>query len=703
MQASPFARTRLGLAVSLGVVACLGAGFGAGAGLGAESAVVVEQLRSQGLPGLRADVATLIMQGASGGAIDMAVAANLERETRIEGKRRMSLVVEVSGASLLAAVESAAVQDTLVVEFYAYVVDTEGLVTAHLARQVVIHLNDWGERISSGGIRFVEELEVPDGKLSIRSLVLIPDAGRFGMTVSEVGHDGSESGGVPGRPRFEDSCADWVPVVTSGSTAEVRWSALPLWRAGEQVTVSVALGGGSESSAPVFGVLESSSGEVARIEAAVEGSGLPLGGAESTLSFQVPNVEVGVYSFTVARPGELRKPGERAESEVESAASEVWIVPAPGEAAVGARPACAWPEVMQEARQLSADIAPITLHGAGWGSRRRKFGKPYVDLLRGFGDGQDLGGAVDALVAWEVAAVGDDVQKNLATILAVQVEVSESLARVDPESLLPQFSLHQAAYQEHFKRRNFGLAGHSRRMAAAIAEIWLARPDRGEEAGWVADALVSLGETADVHLMYAASQGFLERALEVDPKNRAGRLLLSMLYEKLGEYEAAADHLEQLVANAPADAEGWLRLATIQRRLGRTKASRDSLRRVIGQRPRPWILSLAYQTLVKELYAEERFEDGLRALVEAEFVLPSDSRLGLARAYGLDRLGRGREAVEVLERLPHGSDEGTSFRLFYAQADRELARSVAGRLQRNVLIRQSRLSRALTRVFAEAE
>ena len=89
--------------------------------------------------------------------------------------------------------------------------------------------------------------------------------------------------------------------------------------------------------------------------------------------------------------------------------------------------------------------------------------------------------------------------------------------------------------------------------------------------------------------------------------------------------------------------------------------------------------------------------------MEAEFVLPSDSRLGLARAYGLDRLGRGPEAVEVLERLPHGSDEGTSFRLFYAQADRELARSVAGRLQRNVLIRQSRLGRALAQVLAETE
>ena len=250
---------------------------------------------------------------------------------------------------------------------------------------------------------------------------------------------------------------------------------MPVWRAGERVTVLVALGGESESGAPVFGVLESSSGEIARIEAAVESSDLPLGGAESALSFQVPNIEVGVYSFAVTWSK------ERAESEVESAATEVWIVPASGEAAVVARPVCAWPEVMQEARQLFADIAPITVHGAGGRSRRRKFGKPYVDLLRGFGDGQDLATAVDALVTWEVAAVGDDVQKNLATILAVQVGVSESLVRVDPESLLPQFLLHQAAYREHFERRNFGLAGHSRRVAAAIAEIWLVRPDRGED------------------------------------------------------------------------------------------------------------------------------------------------------------------------------------------------------------------------------
>ena len=64
--------------MSLSIVTCLGAGFGAGASLGTESAVV-DQLRSRVLPGLRAEVATLIMQGAPGGAIDMAVAANPDR------------------------------------------------------------------------------------------------------------------------------------------------------------------------------------------------------------------------------------------------------------------------------------------------------------------------------------------------------------------------------------------------------------------------------------------------------------------------------------------------------------------------------------------------------------------------------------------------------------------------------------------------
>lgn len=678
------ARQRLLALTLLGSVLSLA---GSGVGL-AETELVVEQLNSATLPGLRAEVATLIMQGASGGAIDLAVSAHLDRRATAEGKYGLHLVVEASGDSLVSAAENVTGPSVVTVELYVYVVDIEGLVVAHLARRVPIDMDRWGERLFSGGARFVEELEVPDGVLSIRSLVLLPDTDRFGMVLTEVEPRATVSGF--GRPRFEEVCGDWLPVVPRGSRNSVRSSARPLWRVGEIVTAVVAGEDESETELPLFGLLESQAGEVSRVEARVEHLDRSLRAGELEVRLEVPEVNVGVYSFTLVR-------GE--DSGTDAMASEIWIVPP---SPVAAESACAWPEVVQEAKQQLADIGPVGPSEGRGRSSSRETSKGYLNAVSRLGNGADLKTAVDGLVEWEASVVGEEVRKNLRTLMLAQVEVLQALAKSDPESLLPVFRLHEAAYVEHFRRRNFALAGHSRRLTATAAEIWLARPERGEEASWVADALVSLAETADRHLMFAVSQGFLERAVEVDPRNRAGRLLLAMLYEKLGEYESATDHLEELVASRPADAEGWLRLATLQRRLGDLEASRESLRQVIGLRPRPWILSLAYQTLIKELYADGSFGEGMRVLDEAEFLLPGDSTLRLARAYGLDRLGHGREAVEVLKALSAEPGSEASFRLFYAQAAKELAQEVNARLRRNVLIRRPLLDRAVEQLLSEA-
>lgn len=653
------------------------------------SVVVVDQLPSRQLPGLRADVATLIMQGASGGSIDMAMAAAFDPGGGVGETARVSVVIEVSGESLLEAARHEAVRDLLVLEVYGYLLDSESLVVGHFARRVDIDLDDWGERLAAGGVRLIEDVEIPGSEASIRALVLTPDAGRFAMAVAEVGDDPGDSASAPGRPRFEDTCDNWIAV--SAADPQARSSAIPVWRPGERVAAFTTLARGSDETAMVFGSLRSPKGELFRIQAQVETVPEARSDAEVELQLLVPEMPTGVYSFTLAQ-------GDGAESR----AAEVWLVPAVSPEIGKERPACAWPEVMREARRLVAEVGPVLSGGAGSASLRKRAATEYLEILAEYGSGQNLEATLDRLVAWEEAGVGEAIEKNMAVITAGELEVVERLANLDPESLLPVFRLHEAAYQAHFEARSFGLAGHSRRLAAAAAEAWLARLAPEDEPGWGADALVGLAATSDRHLMFAASQDLLERAVEVDPGHREGRLLLAMLYEKLGEYHAAEDHLEEFVRLAPADSEGWLRLATIRHRLGKGEGCHEALRRVIAQRPAPRILAIAYQTLVRQLYAEEEFAAGLRALDEAELVLPGDGTLALARAYGLDRLGRGSEAIRTFEQSPQSVDVRQSFRLLYSEADRDLARGVERRLRRNVLIRQPRLGIAVAKSFDEA-
>lgn len=662
------------------ILALSAASVGAASSAGAFS----ERLTSRPLPGLRADVATLIVQGATGGGLDLAVAADLGAGG---SARRLDLTVELSGESLLNGLPES-VSSRLAVEFYAYVIDERSSVVAHLARELAVPLDEWGERLSSGGLRFVEELEVPPGELSVRTLVAVPAAGRFGMVVTGLSVP-SEAAPL-GRPRSEEICGDWLAVVPLGAGPVEPTSARAVWRAGDRVELRLPARA-LEVAGPVAATVSFTSSEGERRSIPVEARAVPPGGALA-LALTIPDLDSGIYSLSVA-----------ADERGESPATEVWVLA--GSDAVAAREiasVCSWPAVMAQARDALDGSAPERRAlGGQKGSLRRRTAREYGEILRAFGEAGDLEAAVVRLADWEVATTSVDMQVRLPAMAAGQVTFLQKLAEVDRESLLPAFELHRRAYSVHFERRDFGLAGHSRRLATSVAEIWLDSLERGDEPGWVADALVGLGGIADRHRMFAASQGLLERAAEVAPGNRSARMLLSMLYEKLGEYDAAIDHLKELVAVAPADSEAWLRLATLQCRRGRSNPCERSLRRVLGQRPRPWILSLGYQTLVQRLFADERFAEGLRALDEAALLLPGDPALGLARAYGLDRLGRVAEAARVLANLPGRDGDMVSPRLRYVEAGDDVARRVAQRLRRSLVVRQALLARAAAEALEE--
>ena len=114
----------------------------------AQAARIPAQLVSKPLPGLRADVATLMMQGASGGGVDLAVAA----EALIEnGERRLEVVVEVAGEEAKIRVK---VEDDVIVfpaDSKGRIIAAQGIVEAiEMSREDYV---EWLRHLADGQLR----------------------------------------------------------------------------------------------------------------------------------------------------------------------------------------------------------------------------------------------------------------------------------------------------------------------------------------------------------------------------------------------------------------------------------------------------------------------------------------------------------------------------------------------------------------------
>lgn len=668
-------------------------------GVGSESAAA--QLVPEPLPGLRADVAALIMQGVPGGSLPVALA--VVRGT--DPGSPLRLVGEVAGSLLLPDSNSAGIAAKPALEFYAYVFSADGAVIAHAARRIPLNFEHWGERLVTGGIRIAEDFAVSEPSVTVRALVYAPWSQRFGVQIVDWQDNPQEASWL--QPRVDQDCSEWL---TASSIGDELTSARPVLRIGEEVSVAVGLPAGNRDgtlarATPSRAVLSREGREDESVEVAADSG---VGAVDSAARFVVPEVPEGVYFLRLA---------SEAPEAARSLPLEVWVVEH-DKAGTGG---CGWPSVMASARASLARAGQAGLNASSVEalpepsdasdsrrSVRRARSRSYLTLVGRYGTGQDFDAAVEALVDFELQEL-DGRPQTVGELGAAQFEVIRALAQRDRECLLPLFLLHQAAYRSHFVKRNFALAGHSRQMAVAIAELWIDGAAESAlkegistvDASLAADALVALAETADRHRMFAASQGILERAIEIHPKSRAARVVLSMLYEKLGEYDAAATHLEALLDAHPADAEGRLRLATLTHRLGRLEASERAARWVIRQRPQKWILSLAYQTLSQVLFKQERFAEALGELTEAELVLPEDPSLRLAAAYALDRLGRGAEAARVIEEIPVGLDQAAP-RFRYTDSGSLAARAAVRRLRRGAGVRRPRLQLAAAAALEES-
>ncbi len=190
----------------------------AAAGAQTEPAV---QLRSRPLTGLRADIATLILAGREGGSIRATAAVAPVAEA--DGRTAVALWIEIEGSSLLGGEPP----ESLKVEIYAYVLTKAGAVKGYLSQSLRLDLEELGEILFAGGVKFFGRIEASglDAEYDVRVLIREPRSQRLALRV------------VPGNapplpaPVPADPPESWIEVRQAGlgeewKAAELAWTGL---------------------------------------------------------------------------------------------------------------------------------------------------------------------------------------------------------------------------------------------------------------------------------------------------------------------------------------------------------------------------------------------------------------------------------------------------------------------------------------------
>ena len=140
--------------------------------------------RARPLHGLPASMAALMMGGREGGQVALAPLAMpvLMPTGDATAKAAVALVLEIDGRGLL----GPSPPPTPQVEVYAYALNAANEVVGFLAQSFVLDLEQVGEAVFVGGLKFTGHLELPPGDYTLRLLVHEPAGQRFGLAKTEV-------------------------------------------------------------------------------------------------------------------------------------------------------------------------------------------------------------------------------------------------------------------------------------------------------------------------------------------------------------------------------------------------------------------------------------------------------------------------------------------------------------------------------------
>lgn len=631
-------------------------------------------LEARRLQGMRAQAATLLIQGGQGGQIATAVLA-----APVAGA--VPVLVEIEGLSLL----EPQPQGTELIEVYAYALSPAGSVVDFFTQRIKIDLATWGEAVFTSGVKLVGSLDLPPGEYSLRVLVLDVDTQRYGLrtqplVVPEPGDGRSNllAALVP------DPAESWVLARaepdapgedgTRGTTPEAAVEPLVAERGGVLPAAWPVLVAGTDSRLDLLAHAIGAEGEVtARIVAEAaprqDQATLPPP-ASAPLTFAGrssvgPGVERLEATMTVPQ---LPTGAYRLSLRSGSGAGYELPVLVLGDSPAGTE--MVWGQIRstyaspQETARLDTEALPTRRkerNRALEKAARESFRTALATLARGSSPE-----ALTQLAAFETDLLEQAPAEALASLTQAKGEVAARLARKNPESLVPVVTLHIDLYRHYRDQGAFGLATHARQTAADLASLYAESAGTEGAATVASRALAVLGGDLLKARVWTLGEVLLEQALTLDPSNEAALLFLAAHQEKLGRYADAVTTLRRLIGLNPKSAEGRLRLALNLERAGDTAAGQAILRRLVSESNPDWTLTVAYTELAERRLEAGQAGEAALLLRQALDRLPGEQSLVIQLGYALDRQRLFLEARRVMDRLEGAAGSDSSPRHRYA-------------------------------------
>jgi tetratricopeptide (TPR) repeat protein len=702
---------------------------------------VVFDLQARRLGGMRAQVATLLVQGGRGGAIATEVLATpVDMPGEAPGERLVPVLIEIEGPSLLSARGDDAEGDRQRVEIYVYALTPQGAVSDYITQTLRLDLEKLGEQIYAGGLKFVGSLSLPPGRYSLRSLILDVGSGQFGLrTVPLAVPSPDLSVSMLMAPLVAEPAESWLLVrqdvtpetpsaAPAGEEAEVSAAAsTPLPITPEQAVSSLLVGDDRSlpSAFPLF-----DSGATVEVHLLAYGLGkreprvsaklFPQEGGDPlvipvevltrqdtedpemdrlTGRFSVPDLSTGAFllSFQAELPQGATESGQiralvlednplgrqLAWGQLRSAAAELQQT---GGAASAA------PRELDLPRRRKKRVAALAKV-----ARER-----YARVLAAIGSGSSAEEVVESLAAMERNLAKADPVEGLPALQKGERMLADQVAAAEPEALVPLISFHLDLYLLYRETREFALATHSRQLTSDLAELYANTRQTDSARTIASQALTSLAtEMLDAGLRNSGGLA-LEEALKLDEHNDAARLQLAAHYERLGNYGPAVETLRKLVQFNPKSAEGRLRLALNLRRTGDVRQAAQELHELVSESNPPWTLTVAYTELANLYLDQHREGAAVTLLRHAVDRLPDQDRLYIQLAYALDRQRQFLEARRVLARLAardhHLNNGGPSPRHRYAKGTSFDLRKARDQVTNAARTRQPLLATVLDRL-----
>jgi tetratricopeptide (TPR) repeat protein len=191
-----------------------------------------------------------------------------------------------------------------------------------------------------------------------------------------------------------------------------------------------------------------------------------------------------------------------------------------------------------------------------------------------------------------------------------------------------------------------------------------------------AELYVALADLEHARKNEPKSREYLERAIQLDPKNTRPLRQLAVSYYEEKNYAKAAPVLEQLTKLEPGNPDALFLLGKSYEQLKATAQALSKMQEVLRIQPDSFE---AYGTIGAIFYAQEDWSRAAQALTRVTEIRPSEALPHFILATCLDKLGNAKEALVHYNRFLQLDDGSNDARSFQA---RERARTLERRLKR---------------------